>query len=190
MSMGAVRDPMSKIGAAIWDDTKECAMYPWKAMRKAMGNIESPKDMGLRFALNHRGLLLDRQYPADAHIVPQARREAIAVCGRVGITEDECAALDLALGEALANAVSHGGAAGVVYLAIWSYHGNLIIKVHNGGPGFDPPPPPYPMPASFSATSGRGLPLMETLTDAMLVCRGDADEGGSSTFLVKHLPKT
>lgn len=153
-----------------------------------MGNIESPTDTEAWRAHNQRGLLLDRQYPAEASIVPEARREAITVCSASGITEDECASLDLALGEALANAVSHGGAGGVVYLAVWSYQGNLIVKVHNGGPGFDPPPPPYPMPMVYTATSGRGLPLMETLTDAMLVCRGDADEGGSSIFLVKHLP--
>ncbi|WP_165863895.1 ATP-binding protein [Capsulimonas corticalis] len=133
---------------------------------------------------------MERQFPADARIVPQARHEALALCSASGISDDDCAELDLALGEALANAVRHGGSDDLVCLAVWKYNGNLILKVHNGGPGFDPPKPPYPMPMSFSATSGRGLPLMETLTDAMIVCRGDAEEGGSSTYLVKHIPTT
>jgi anti-sigma regulatory factor (Ser/Thr protein kinase) len=42
------------------------------------------------------------------------------------------------------------------------------------------------MPAEgWEATSGRGLPLMETLTDAMVVCRADPDQGGASVYLVK-----
>ncbi|MCW3062601.1 MAG: ATP-binding protein [Capsulimonas sp.] len=154
-----------------------------------MGSLESPKDISPQHALNQGGLLFERQFPADARIVPQARHDALAICHSSGITDDECASLDLALGEALANAVRHGGSEGLVCLAVWSYQGNLILRVHNGGPGFEPPQPPYPMPAGFPATSGRGLPLMETLTDAMMVCRGDANEGGSSTFLVKHLPE-
>ena len=104
--------------------------------------------------------------------------------------------LDLALGEALANAVLHGAPSASaipeperhVLLSLWHFQDRLIIQVRDRGPGFDPPAPPYAMPlAAHEQTHGRGLPLMETLTDAMMVCRGDTREGGASVFLIKKL---
>lgn len=56
------------------------------------------------------------------------------------------------------------------------------------GPGSRLPPPPYPMlSAAWGATCGRGLPLMETLTDAMVVCPADAEHGAASVYLVKKV---
>ena len=140
--------------------------------------------------------LLELWLPADAQAVPKARHEAMQACNEAGLTEDDCFTLDLALGEALANAVMHG-APGTssplhedrhVCVSMWDYQDRLIIHIRDRGPGFTPPPPPYPMPeALHEATHGRGLPLMETLTDAMVVCRGDAHEGGASVFLVKKI---
>lgn len=141
-------------------------------------------------------LLLELWLPSDVRSVPEARRRAQQVCVKVGVSDDECFSLDLALGEALANAVVHGTPpsdrpeAGDhhVFLGMWDYDSHLIIEVHDRGPGFRPPPPPYQMPAPDAhETHGRGLPLMQMLTDAMVVCRGDAQEGGASIYLVKHL---
>ena len=138
--------------------------------------------------------LLELWLPADPQAVPQARHKAMQACTEAGFTEEDCFTLDLALGEALANAVLHGAPrAGNaqkddrhVCLSLWGYGERLIIHVCDRGPGFSPPPPPYPMPsAADGATHGRGLPLMETLTDAMVVCRADAEGGGASVYLVK-----
>jgi len=132
--------------------------------------------------------------PADPQAVPEARRAALRALREAGASEDECFTLDLALGEALANAVVHGAptapdlrARPCVCLRLWSYQGQMIIEVRDQGPGFDPPLPPYPMPADFGATHGRGLPLMEKLTDALLISRGDARAGGAATYLIKKL---
>ena len=141
-------------------------------------------------------LLLEFWLPADLNAVPQARRKAMAICTDAGLTEDDCFALDLALGEALANAVMHGGAKSEaeekkdqVYLGLWHHKKRLIIQVQDCGSGFDPPPPPYAMPeAAQHDMHGRGLPLMEILTDALAVCRGCIQEGGSSVFLIKRMP--
>jgi len=141
-------------------------------------------------------LLLEAWLPSDPKSVSEARRQAQQVCSDAGVSDDECFSLDLALGEALANAVVHGapfadktGAdAPHVFLAMWDYDHHLIVEVHDRGPGFDPPSPPYQMPpADMQETHGRGLPLMQMLTDAMVICRGDAQEGGASIYLVKHL---
>ncbi len=146
-----------------------------------MGTLESPP-------------LLEIWLPADPKAVPQARHKAMAACNDAGLTDDDCFTLDLALGEALANAVLHGAPCGVsdegdrhVCLSLWGYGDRLIIQVCDRGPGFDPPLPPYRMPdAAWETTHGRGLPLMETLTDAMVVCRADAWAGGASVYLVKN----
>ena len=136
--------------------------------------------------------LLECWLPADLNAVPQARRKAMQVCTEAGLTEDDCFALDLALGEALANAVMHGGSHQKpqrVYLGLWHHKRRLIIQVRDFGEGFNPPLPPYVMPdAAQHQTHGRGLPLMEVLTDAMAVCRGCVQEGGSSVFLIKRMP--
>jgi anti-sigma regulatory factor (Ser/Thr protein kinase) len=142
--------------------------------------------------------LLELWLPADPQAVPGARHKAMQACIEAGLTDDDCFTLDLALGEALANAVMHGAPdsldadlsetkdASHVCLSLWGYQDRLIIQVCDRGPGFDPPPPPYPMPnAAWETTHGRGLPLMETLTDAMVVCRGGIDEGGACVYLVK-----
>ncbi len=142
--------------------------------------------------------LLELWLPADPKAVPQARHQAMQACSEAGLTEEDCFTLDLALGEALANAVMHGAprvAAAQenerhVCLSLWGYGEGLILHICDRGPGFSPPPPPYPMPAAAdSATHGRGLPLMETLTDAMVVCRADAEEGGASVYLVKKMAR-
>ncbi len=143
-------------------------------------------------------LLLEVWLPADPEAVPSARHQAMQACTNAGLNEEGCLTLDLALGEALANAVMHGapcaGEARIdgrhVSLSLWGYGDRLIIHVCDRGPGFSPPPPPYRMPdAAWGTTHGRGLPLMETLTDAMVVCRADAEEGGASVYLVKNMAR-
>ena len=135
--------------------------------------------------------LLEFWLPADLNAVPHARKKAMRVCTDAGLTDDDCFALDLALGEALANAVTHGSGANTdekIYLGLWNFQSRLIIQVRDNGPGFNPPPPPYVMPeAHRHDTCGRGLPLMETLTDALAVCRGCIVEGGASVFLIKAM---
>lgn len=139
---------------------------------------------------------LNLSIPPDSREVPRARRAVQQVCQDVGFPDDECAALDLALGEALANAVVHGASASLchkdvadVRVCAWDFQSQLIVEVRDCGCGFDPPLPPYDMPSpDVDATHGRGLPLMEALTDALVVCRGDADEGGSSIYLIKTKP--
>ena len=79
--------------------------------------------------------------------MPDARRAALHACRESGASEDDCFTLDIALGEALANAVVHGApatpdldSAPSVCLRIWHYRGQMIIEIRDHGPGFDPPP--------------------------------------------------
>lgn len=139
---------------------------------------------------------LELSIPPDSREVPRARQAVQQVCQDVGLADHECADMDLALGEALANAVVHGASVSPnnsppaeVRVSAWDFQSQLIVEVRDCGCGFDPPPPPYEMPSSdVDATHGRGLPLMEAMTDALVICRGDADEGGSSIYLIKTKP--
>lgn len=155
--------------------------------------MDNKKEDGVVLTYNADGqdALLEYSLPPDPKAVPAARYAVAQVCRQEQVSEEMCAELDLALGEALANAVLHGGKYAPqknVGLSLWRYDNSLIVKVHDSGPGFNPPDPPYPMPdPEVHATHGRGLPLMQILTDAMVVCRGDAGEGGESIFLVKKM---
>lgn len=163
-------------------------------MDGAMGFLQSPNRRDAVTQGNHwatEDALLELWLPADPCAVPEARHQVMRVCQQAGVPEYDCLGLDIALGEALANAVVHGArpASGgtPVCVRLWDYRGNLIIQVADQGPGFDPPAPPYPMPESHEETHGRGLPLMDRLTDAMLACRGDVQEGGAAVYLIKAL---
>lgn len=142
-----------------------------------------------------RRLLLEMQLAADPEAISAARHKATQICREAGVNDEDCFTLNIALGEALTNAIRYGIPVGTdaemrdfVYLCIWNFHDRLILEVHDRGPGFDHPPP-YEMPlADSEEIHGRGLPLMEKLTDALMVCRGDANEGGSSVYLIRKLP--
>jgi anti-sigma regulatory factor (Ser/Thr protein kinase) len=178
-----------------------CPSHPSVAHRRgkisktAMVDKESRRHENVSHRQPARRPLLELWLPADPQAVPAARHQVSQICLRSGISEDDCFALDVALGEALANAVVHGGVQSCeqpqedhVRLCVWNFHDRLILEVHDKGPGFDPPLPPYAMPlADAQETHGRGLPLMQMLTDALIVCRGDAEQGGASIYLVKQM---
>jgi anti-sigma regulatory factor (Ser/Thr protein kinase) len=144
---------------------------------------------------NQLDMLLELWLPADPRSVAEGRKTAIRTCAEAGISEQACEGLDLALGEALANAVRHAPCLEYpdesechVCIGMWDYKDHLILMVANTGPGVDPPAPPYQMPVpSEEALGGRGLPLMQTLTDALILCRGDREEGGTATYLIKRI---
>ena len=80
-------------------------------------------------------LLLELWLPADAQAVPGARHKAMQACTEAGLTEDDCFNLDLALGEALANAVMHGAplssenkTPSQVLLSLWAFEIALSYK--------------------------------------------------------------
>jgi anti-sigma regulatory factor (Ser/Thr protein kinase) len=137
--------------------------------------------------------LVDLELPADRQLVSAARRQVIAACERVGLSDAACATLNLALGEALANAVTHGAptnpdhAGADIRIAAWHYARRIIVQVTDHGPGFEPPPPPFSMPFEEGRTAGRGLALMQMLTDAMVVCAHQLPEPGVTVYLIVNM---
>ncbi|ARF56477.1 ATP-binding protein [Streptomyces gilvosporeus] len=113
------------------------------------------------------------QLRREAASVPLARRLLLGTMETAGVDPDICYDLSVALSEACANAVEHGGDAATDDYRVTAFiDGDTCrIEVTDSGPGFRRPQPPAPVPAlaptqaPADAEDGRGLFLIEALTD-------------------------
>lgn len=110
-----------------------------------------------------------RREPAS---VPLARRLLMGTMETAGVDPDICDDLALALSEACANAVEHGGGTATEHYRVTAFiDGDTCrIEVTDSGPGFPrtdhtPADPAPATPAPAYAEDGRGLFLIEALTD-------------------------
>lgn len=103
----------------------------------------------------------------EAASVPLARRLLLGTMETAGVDPDVSYDLSVALTEACANAVEHGGDAGSglsseAYRVTAYLDGETCrIEVADAGPGFSG----TPLPAAADAENGRGLRLIEELAD-------------------------
>lgn len=113
-----------------------------------------------------------------------AMNRAVAKVGRLvvrcGCSEDRQADLEIALREALANAMMHGNAKRPgrrVFLRCYAGPGaGVLIAVRDEGPGFDPEGVPDPRAGERRHLAhGRGLLLMRELTDWVSFRRGGSE---------------
>ncbi|WP_175411279.1 ATP-binding protein [Streptomyces sp. TRM64462] len=105
----------------------------------------------------------------EAASVPLARRLLLGTMETAGVDPDTSYDLSLALGEACANAVEHGGDDSAEFRVTAYLDGEKCrIEVADSGPGFPPGPPHAVAPrdtAPADAECGRGLRLIEELAD-------------------------
>lgn len=105
----------------------------------------------------------------EAASVPLARRLLLGTMETAGVDPDISYDLSVALSEACANAVEHGGAGAhgtpsEAYRVTAYLDGEKCrIEVTDSGPGFAAALPPRP--ARFDAEHGRGLGLIRELAD-------------------------
>jgi len=83
-----------------------------------------------------------------------ALRNLLALCAWPPAEDAE-----LILSELVANAVQHG--AGEIALALWLAEGRIRGEVADAGPG----PPPRPLRPGKDAVGGRGLVIVDALSD-------------------------
>ena len=110
-----------------------------------------------------------RSWPADPAQLSVIRRELSGWLAPLALSDDETADVVLAVDEAAANAVRHAygpGTSGVVELTLWTEPGTLCVEVVDHGSWR---PPAVPEPALDTGDSGRGIPLMSTMADAVLI---------------------
>jgi serine/threonine-protein kinase RsbW len=124
---------------------------------------------------------------AISPFVDQLMRFIRLFMGRFGIAKDTAGEIEIAISEALANAVIHGNhedaAKHVDVICRCSMAGEVVIIVRDQGEGFDGGTAPGPTePERVFLTSGRGLHLMRTVMDNVSI-----EENGTVVRMRKRL---
>ena len=107
----------------------------------------------------------------EAASVPLARRLLLGTMETAGVDPDISYDLSVALTEACANAVEHGGdtahgaSAGAYRVTAYLDGETCRIEVADSGPGFPAGRARTPLPARDDAEHGRGLCLIQELAD-------------------------
>ncbi|MET8575509.1 ATP-binding protein [Streptomyces sp. NPDC005012] len=119
-------------------------------------------------------ILWSLQLRREAASVPFARRLLLGAMETAGVDPDVCYDLCVALSEACANAVEHGGKGagpGAAYQVTAYLDGERCrIEVADSGPGFSSAPLcPFASEPGVEAESGRGLMLIQKLADHVRV---------------------
>jgi serine/threonine-protein kinase RsbW len=108
--------------------------------------------------------------------------------GRSGISDDAAYGIDMAVREAVTNAVLHGNRQDenkTVDIVLKSSPDAVEISVHDQGPGFNPEDVPDPTATeNLLKTSGRGIFFMRTFMDEVdwLI----RPEGGTTVRMLKR----
>ncbi|GAA2930131.1 hypothetical protein GCM10020221_27410 [Streptomyces thioluteus] len=130
----------------------------------------------------------------EAASVPLARRLLVGAMETAGVDPDTAYDLAVALSEACANAVEHGGDSSTAYRVTARIDGDTCrIEVTDSGPGFTGPAPLRERrrtarrletrpPAPAHDEHGRGLFLIESLTDNVHVRNRPGRQGAVVTF--------
>jgi serine/threonine-protein kinase RsbW len=122
-----------------------------------------------------------RSWPADPAQLSVIRHELAGWLAPLALTDDETADVVLAVDEAAANAVRHAygpGTSGRVELTMWTEPGTLCVEIVDHG-SWRPPAAPTPA-GDPTADSGRGIPLMSSMAEAVLI---HYDDRGSRVLL-------
>ena len=127
------------------------------------------------------------KFPSRIEAVAEAAAAVAGVVSRSGIDENAAFGIDMAVREAVTNAVLHGNKedeSKFVEVSLKSSDASLEIKVHDEGPGFNPESVPDPTDEeNILKTSGRGIFFMRTFMDE--VEWFIRPEGGTTVRMVK-----
>ncbi len=135
-----------------------------KDRKKASTPLPMPGDRG---SYPHR---LRTFYPSTERALTRAVQDVLELADKCGCVDDDSMDLEIALREALANAIAHGNdyrTAKRVFLRCYGSPGkDIVILVRDEGDGFDPSQVPDPREADRRLLNhGRGLLLMRKLMD-------------------------
>jgi len=125
--------------------------------------------------------------PSSLEAINAAAEAAAQFVRRAGLGEDAAYGVDMAVREAVTNAVLHGNRrdeSKAVEVSFKSSPGGIEITVRDQGAGFDPETVPDPTdPQNLLKTSGRGLLFMRTFMDELRWSRHPA--GGTVVRMTK-----
>ena len=126
--------------------------------------------------------------PSRIDTVATAAAAVAEFLGRLGISDEAAFRIDMAVREAVTNAVLHGNRQDeekVVDINLKSSPEAVEISVHDQGPGFNPEEVPDPTTQeNILKTSGRGIFFMRTFMDEVdwLIRPG----GGTTVRMIKR----
>ena len=126
--------------------------------------------------------------PSRIETVAAAAAAVAEFAGRFGVSDDALFGIDMAVREAVTNAVLHGNRQDenkTVDLVLKSSPDAVEISVHDQGPGFNPSDVPDPTAAeNILKTSGRGIFFMRSFMDEVdwLI----RPEGGTTVRMLKR----
>ena len=114
---------------------------------------------------------IELNLPSDLDSIEKAVTEATKFASQIGFSDDALFAIDLALREAVANAVKHGNKFDEtknVNLMIKETGSGLEIAVRDFGTGFEVEDVPDPTnPENLLKASGRGILFMNNFMDSI-----------------------
>lgn len=129
------------------------------------------------------------KYASRVEAVAEAAAAVAEFMNRIGISEDVAFGVDMAVREAVTNAVLHGNKLDpqkAVELTLRNTPDSFEIVVHDQGPGFDPDKVPNPTNAeNIMKTSGRGIFFMRNFMDQ--VEWSHRPQGGTDVRMTKKL---
>jgi serine/threonine-protein kinase RsbW len=127
--------------------------------------------------------------PSRIETVAEAAAAVAEFVNRVGVSDDAAFGIDMAIREAVTNAVLHGNsqdAEKVVDIVLRSSPEAVEISVHDQGSGFNPDEVPDPTAdENLLKTSGRGILFMRSFMDEVVWFV--PPEGGTTVRMVKRL---
>ncbi len=131
---------------------------------------------------------LDMTLPADIGTVPVVMRRIMSIIGEMGCAVGREFEIELALNEALVNAIQHGSAHDpakkIQCCVACDQARGMLIVVRDAGPGFDPASIPNPvMGRNVFSTHGRGIYLINQLVDEVRF-----EKGGTEIHMQVHPP--
>ncbi len=125
-------------------------------------------------------LKLDATLQADIHAMSPVIESIMEIVKDMGCAAGREFEIELALNEALANAIEHGSAhdsAKRIQCCVACDHARgMLIIVRDPGPGFDPASIPNPVIGqNLFATGGRGIYLINQLVDEVRFEKGGTE---------------
>ncbi|MCA1631339.1 MAG: ATP-binding protein [Acidobacteria bacterium] len=127
--------------------------------------------------------------PSRVESIAEAAEAAAEVARRAGLSDEAAFGLDMAVREAVTNAVLHGNArdeSKPVELTFAESGGELVVTVRDRGEGFDPESVADPTAAeNLLKTSGRGILFMRNFMDTVEWRRHP--EGGTVVRMTKKI---
>lgn len=113
--------------------------------------------------------------PVDAEDLSLTRASIARLLERVPLTPDERFDANLAVGEAVGNAVDHTDGQGAV-VTVTGFADRAVIEVSDCGAGFDPDEASCE-PVGPDAERGRGIKLMRLLADSVTIAPRPSGQG-------------